>query len=390
MRNCKLPAFLALSTLIFAGPVHADVLGEDITPYISWRISDTSNLFREPDNETSARFQETSLGVRGDVEIGRQELTFDVRQADVKFADETQLDYRPLDAGAEFKWRVGNSIHGKLLGSYEEVLSDFSQDLLGNRTRDVETRSRQEIEANYEPSSRIRMQGVLSRYTLRHSERVRKDTNEDQDEIELSLLFRTGAGTFIGVSGSLIEGDYPNRDFDPPSLIDDGYRQDRYGLAVDWEPSADTSLKIRGGRAERNFDNVSSRDYDAPFWSMDLSWSISTRLNLTGLLVRDIVSIDNAVSSVALRDSLSLIFDWNVSEKIAIRLDAYVAQDDFQSVGDERVPKDEYVAGGIRLTYEVREPLSIGVGAALGNRSSSFDSRDYDNAFYTAYVELRL
>jgi len=385
-------ANIALSGLLIcsAAASHAGVLGDNVTPYVRLGYSQHSNVYREKTDETEVDTTDAVLGIRGDVELGRQELIFDVSKADRAFDDESHLDYSPFNADLTLNWRIGGKFNGVLMASYDEVLSDYSQTLPLNTNQDVETRRREELEINYTPSSRIKMLTALRRVSLEHSEEVRENIEERQNEVEIDLLFRSVAGTYLGVNASLVQGEYPNRSYVPGSLIDDGYEQKRFGVAFDWEPSAETQLKVRGGRAEREFDNVSTRDYDAPFWSADLRWAMTPQVDLSVLLLRDIASIDNVVTSVARRDSLSVRLDWRMSPKLTMILDALVGEDDFQSLADEESPNDELFVGRAKVEYAMSRLLVMTFGVEYGDRSSSFDRRDFDYTFLSASMEFRL
>lgn len=370
--------YLSLHALCGAGVATAGVLGESIQPYVSFSTLTDSNFFRRSEDEQSNTRLRTALGIDADLLIARQAVVVNANLNFNHFSKFDALDHTGGKADISWRWQLGNPFSGELGYLYDRDLTTFEQ--FQAPIRDMTTNQGGFVEVGYNASQRLRFRGALRTSYLAHSEETRKTSDENRKEASLAILYRTRPGTFVGVSGSFLDGKYPNRQFTENSLVDNGYEQMTAGLIVEWEPSAKTRVDTQVGYTQRNQDHLAERDSGALSWRIDLTWQMTGKTMVRFLTAQEIMSVDNRESSFAREDLVRINPVWQPTPKLALELNAAYRHLDFAGnveTPQERRQDDHYVVA-LGADYTLVQNLHLIIDFENGARNSTEPDLDFN------------
>jgi hypothetical protein len=281
--------------------------------------------------------------------------------------------------------------NGKLGYQYDRFLTSFGD--FRAKEDDLTAKHNGFLEANYNLSQGLKVRPVLRYLSLEHSESDRRASDEIQKQIGLAGLLRTLPGTFVGVEGLFIAGNYPNRDFTSGSLIDDGYKQERANLLVEWAFWGKSQLNTQFGYTRREQNHLSDRNLGEPTWRIELDWQATAKTALNFELWRDIASVDNRSSSFSVNNVIAVGSVWKPTAKLTLEAKAKHEQRDFkQNVGTaidvSKAREDKDYLLSLDVSYELLRKITFTIGSETANRNSNIDELDY--RYWTVNSELKI
>jgi hypothetical protein len=373
--------------MIVVGVIPGSLLGaeprteempERLSGYLGVSVLEDDNLFRSPADEVSETRMRLTGGLSAELEMGQQELLLDGRVHRNEFDQFDQLDYTGGRANAALNWKIGTTLLGTIDYGYRRDLTDF-RDIRALR-KDLTTRQETGATAAYFLTPGLQVRAGLGGIDIEHSDDLLRDIELREWRYEAAVLFRTRPGSFLGFGSTLLRGEYPNRDFQPGSVVDEQYDQLEHEVIFEWRPSPRTSLDARVGYTERTQDNLPERDFDAFTGELSLQYRFSPKTRLALTAIRDVQSIDERDVQSAAVNLLEVIPTWNVTETLTLSGRAVYSRRDFEGpdpvIGDEREDDSYFVE--TTLSYLFWSRLLVDISLRYDSRDSNRPDVEYD------------
>jgi exopolysaccharide biosynthesis operon protein EpsL len=387
--------------------------GDTFRPYVSYARYYDSNLFRLAEGETSLVVQDGKaevvtldsasdqygvLGVGLDVDwkIGRQQIVASLNESRVNYAKYSSLDYDGQDYRGTWNWRLGNHWSGQLGASESVTQTSFSDlqtfNLDGTpvflAVTNLVTRDQQYASADWELHPRWRTGGGAA-WTKSDNSRLQQRSQDYEDDSEYLYL------TYLTPKGSKLRGElrhrdakYPYRQLVAGSLIDNSYTQTEYNFVGDWTMSGKLLTHLKLGFVDRQFPNVTARDYSEPAGRATVDYFPTGKTALTLAVYREPAAVDEANSSFLINAGANLNAAWLLSDKITARASVSYVEGTYQLIQPglpQRV--DDTRSGSLSLSYTPLPMATIDIGLQGGDRNSTYSNNDY--AFHSVFMNVR-
>lgn len=377
----KFVILFMLSMSIAASPATAGLLGDDIVAHVGVSYLEDTNLFRDEFEEKAVGRTRERGGIFGELEMGQQKLTFNGNIHNNHFNKFHELDYVGGSGKTVFEWTVGKALGGAIDISYSRDLTGFDQFIFIEK--DLTTIRTGGASVTYSLTPRLQLRGAAGMSDLQHSQQNRSQLELEETEYDLSVMFLTRPGTFIGVGTTYTSGKYPNRDFTPISVLDNRYQQVSPALIVEWEPSDRQSVNFRIGNTSRDHENFSEADFSEVTGGLEIEYRVSPKTEFEFAYSRHVRSIDEQGSRAALVDRFELKPSWSPRRNLTINLRAVYRRQDFIGLRDlpDAGRKDKESFLEVLLFYRIADRLLIDFSAGGGTRESSRPGFDYDFSY---------
>lgn len=387
--------------------------GDTFRPFVSYTRYYDSNLFRLAEGEAtyvvengtaetvtldraSDQYGIWAVGLDVDWKFGRQQVVASLNETRVNYAKYSSLDYDGQDYRGTWNWRLGNHWSGQLGVSQAVTQTSFSDlqtfDVNGTpvflAVTNLVTRDRQFASAEWElhPSWRA---GGGGAWATSENSRLQQRSQDYEDDTEYVYL------TYLTPKGSKLRGEfrhqdakYPYRQLVSGSLIDNSYTQSEYNFFGDWAVSGKLLTHLKLGWVNREFPNVTTRDYSEPAGRATIDYFPTGKTALTLAVYREPAPVDAANSSFLVNSGASLNAAWLLSDKITARASASYVEGTYQLI-QPGLPQriDDTLSGSLSLSYTPIPMATIDIGLQGGNRDSTFSVNDY--AFHSFFLGVR-
>ena len=376
---------------LFMPATHAFALwGDKLQLYVEEKAARDDNVFRiskdaDPVSAIGStsrgdRYHTTSLGFNFDVPLSRQRLQAAFAANDTRYDQFTNLDFTGFDARAVWFWQLGNALGGQL--GYTESLSLASFAYIQANKPDA-LRTRQTfLNAAFLITPRWRLQTGWSRLQQSNSDAARQVSDINIASTEASLGYVTPANNSVRFATRVEEGNYPQREFVPGSLLDDAYRQYAAGIVVDWTVSGASHVTARADHISRRYEHLRQSDVDGNTVLAEFSWKPSGKLSLAATARKEISPYQDIQSSFVLVKGVSLRPKLNATEKIEVS--GVFDYSNWNYLGDPGL-----VSGGVQgrmdrlrsttatISYRPARKLSFSLSAQREIRTSNTPLADY-------------
>jgi len=352
---------------------------EPVRFYTGYSLAHDSNLLRatEDEGEASDTLHRLDVGVELKLKLNRQLATVRLDASRNEFERFTQLDYDGRDLLGRLDWLVGNRWHGDISYSNTRTLNKLTE--LQSPTRDLLTQQRGFANALYRLDPTWSISGGLEYFELEHSATGQEVFDRREDAINLNLHYLNAVKNKLALQIKAIDGQLPEREFQPGVVIDNDYRQFELGAIADWYLTGKTLLRGGIGYTQRNYREMADRDIDGVTGRLTLHWfaTAKTEIAFTGL--REISAVEDFTAAYALTSGVSVAPLWTPTEKIRVEGDFYYQERDFEGevASEDAQRRDEVHGANLSLSYTPREKIRLAVMAQTEKRDSNRESKDY-------------
>lgn len=360
------------------------------------------NLFRMPDGLLASDpslvspqslddyVNRASAAMRIRLDASRQVFFADLRLDDVRYRRNDDLDYTGGSADVLWDWQLGSHLSGKLTAQY-----DRSQASLANYrffSRDVVDAQLYGAEFRYAIGARWRLLAAAAAMDTDHSADVRRVEN-------FQSIGGRGGLEYVTPAGNLFAFEYRSTDAKFPVAEDlagvpRGYDERVPGARIEYAFTVKTSLKLRAGYLQREYDNPALADYTGVVADATLHWEPRSKLHFDIKAWHDLKAYVDAESDYFVADGASIAPAWAPTEKIQITaLYSYERQDyqgDSLVLPPQQDRNDEVQTLQLGIDYTPRQLLTIGIVYRWTDRSSNRDFRGYDDNVLSAQLKLNL
>jgi exopolysaccharide biosynthesis operon protein EpsL len=228
---------------------------------------------RRDDTTTSA-----SASMAIDKTVRRQRFKLDTRLDSIRYQRFRMLDHELSEIKAAWLWQFGNRLHGEWSAARKQALTGFSD--FRSPQKSINT-----TESGY--GSLYLMVGAdwewfatASGSSVGNSDPARASSDSRSDTVETGLRYTPPSGNRLGLSLRRVDARYPNLQLAAGSRVDNSFRQDDLDADVSWQFSAAGRFTGRIGHSRRRHDDVPVRDYSGPTGRFALDWQPSARTSL--------------------------------------------------------------------------------------------------------------
>lgn len=357
--------------------------------------SDDDNLFRLPDDVDPPDGQQRDdalmqlIGnVRIDKTLGLQRLRAEVLAARNEYRENDYLNFTTVNGSGSWQWAFGNHWWGVIAASQSEASRSFAD----SRTfeQSINTFHRYSADANYafHPAWSIGAAAVM--ITSRYSDDASTASEYDEEIIEAKLTYRTPTLSQLALVVSHLDGTYPNQT--DVTTRDTDYEQQDIQLRGDWRLSALSRIFGYIGVADREYPNLSARNYSGVVGRLAYDWKVTETVGLNLMVRRELGAEGDLVDNFVLTEAVVVTPTWSLTPALTLgarferRERSFGGDPGFGVIAD--VSKDDVtdiIGGG--LTYVPRKFLSLQLTYQYEQRESDISLREYDVDIWRTSVQ---
>jgi exopolysaccharide biosynthesis operon protein EpsL len=363
--------------------------------FISETLVHDSNVFRISDRvdpltvigspSKSDTYFITSPGFALNIPYSRQRFLAGIRWDFARYDRFKVLDFDGHEGRAIWQWQAGNDWSGQL--GYSESLAlqslaNSQTSILAGQPNALETQ-RAFLNANWRMTPRWTWRGDLGRTEQDNELPLQKLNNIVIENAGLALLYATPLKNQVGLGVRVEEGTYPNRTGLPVDAVTDSYQQQNIDGILEYTVTGHSRLIARVGWVNRDYDQLSQRDFDEGTYNFNLEWRPGPRTTVNGIARREVSGVDDTLSRFVLLTGFALSPTWRVTEKITINLNMEYSSREYLIDPSLLIPgvesRTDWVRfAGLRVFYRPLRALTLGASLFFESRSSTFAFGDFE------------
>jgi exopolysaccharide biosynthesis operon protein EpsL len=376
--------------------------GEDILSYyVGGGLSYDNNLLRLPDGFSPAdagagnRPRGTWVAnafarVTLDAPVSRQRLRGYVQPNSYRYDEYSYLNWQGVDFGGSWLWVAGNRWNGTVSYDHTRFLSGLND--FRALTQNLRTVQVARANAEYWLHPRWRLTGGYTGTFIANSGDVLATTDVNQNAFGAGFKFVSTQQNYVIFGARYTDGDYPNRP--RPTLIGDtGFTQYDVGVDLAWALGGKTTLVGNLAYTQREFPNLSQRDFDGPTGNLRLEWRATATSGLSAAVLRQIGGVDDVTANYILTTSARVAPYWYVAPKVRLGASYQYQVRDYRGepgvlIGLFEQREDRYNFFGVDATWTPTRNWQVGLGVVYSTRNSNLANNDFDDVTATATVQF--
>jgi len=370
-----------------------DVIQFDVGAELAYH----SNLFavRNGPSDTLLR---VPLGVSFDRVFSLQRIRLNAMVEPVKYFDFSRYDYIGYDVGALWDWELGRSLFGNVEASYSQTQTPF--DSINFAQDNLENRLFLRALAGFRVTPNWAVFGAVDTQQLDNSAPLQRPNDYTFNSYEAGVRYAPGTGTLLDLFYRRTDGEYPDRQvYDSngnllPGAIDNNFSQNSYLIRMAYRPSDDSRISGYVGWTQRDFTNVSERNFSGPTGGLDVDWLWTGALQMKLRLLRDLYPDNSLAASYVEISRIALLPVIRYSGKLTFnpvlsweRRD-YAGDPGFIITGAP-ARSDTLTRIGIGAEYEFMRNVFVNALFRSDHRNSNYDIFTYTDNVLSLGIRAR-
>ena len=369
--------------------------------YVGGGLTYDNNLLRLPSNISPAqtgvgdRPRGTFIGngfVRAttDLTVSRQRVKGYIQANAFRYDDYSYLNWEGVDFGGAWLWQAGNRWSGNLSYDHLKFLSGLVD--LRAFVQNLRTVQIARADAEYWLHPRWRLTGGYTGTFIANSDASIATTDLNENAFGLGFKLVSTDRNYIVFGGRYTDGNYPNRS-QVTIVGDTGYTQYDAGVDVSWALGGNTEILGRLAYTQRDFPNLSQRDFSGPTGIVRLDWRPTGRTGVTAIVRREIGGIEDVTANFILTTAARIAPYWRVTERI--RLEAWYEYEvrDYRgapgvAAGIIQAPEDKYNFVGLNALWTPTRNWQLGLAVVYSTLSSNAPNNHFDDLSTTLTVRF--
>jgi hypothetical protein len=342
-----------------------------------------------PNASQSDAVNTSTLGGQGKWDIGRQEVEFNIRADENRFARNSDLNYVSSNAVGLWNWRVGPYFSGLVAAYYDRTLASFSETrFIG---KDVVSSEEGLASGRYQVGPHWAVYGQIRGSYLQHSADAEKFNDFHNKAGNAGVEYATNVNDTYG-----FQYDYVGVTFkqDPNATTQAfNYKDDSGRFLVHYGLSAKTFIDAYGGYHRRQYQGVSISSYSGEIWRASLTHQFTDKTQVMLSAYRELHAYIDAESNYFVAKGVSIAPVWNVTDKLGFTLSAsyenqdYIGSNDTVLLTGARTAKVNSDQATIR--YTPRDAWLINIFFRHEKRDSNQTGFAYRDNLMSANVTFR-
>ena len=378
---------LIIACLVFSQvEAKPPVQEQTFTPYVASSLLYDSNYLRFSDrvdpksvtgkDDKSELIEQLAAGFDVDWKHSLQQVLVKANVQNNNFQNFSNLNYVGWKNLAQWNWQLQSKLSGEIgyanmqaMGSYVQLNALVSN--LYNNTRLFASGG-----YLFHPRGKIKLGWF--RTDNRFTDSSRAISNNTEDNAELNLNYISPTGSMTGVRLLATDGQYPQREYNAGSNLDNAYKRYNYALTWDWRASIKTRVDGWLGYTMQHHAHLSVRDFADVTARLSLNWEFSDKTGLQIIAKREISQAGNEFASFMLAQGVEINPSWRPSEKLEFLLPINYHQQDYLgetgSATNSPRQQDQVANFGFSAKYSPWDNISI-------NALLNYEKRDSNNQF---------
>lgn len=360
------------------------------------------NVFRLDDDEDpevelgesgeSDTIRQIGVGVRYDLPVSRQIFSLEARADNFDYNRFGVLDHTAYQFGGNWNYQAGPDLSGDLGYRRAQSLTSFNE--VQNRQRDLITRDRLFLFANYRVFPRLQVRGGLAADYVDHSANNRQGLNQDIKTQIVGVDYVSTRENTIGAQVQFKQGEFDEREAVIGSTVDNEYDEYEISAVTGWQFAPKTRFDGRIGYTNREHDDVSERDFSGITYRGTLAWAPSSKILVDGALYREIASVEDLIASFVLAEGITAGIAWAPTIKIVLQARAIYEDREYEGdpgffFGGLEQRDDTFRGARFSAGYRLARFLDVIAAYEHGRRSSNRNNADYDFNLFSINAGIR-
>lgn len=399
------PTALLASVLLLSATDASAFFGDTVQLFVAETVTHDDNVFRiskdlDPrtflgSSSTADTYTTSQFGANLDLTVSRQRFLATTSWGQTHYQRFSRLDFDSHDLQGSWLWQLGDQWNGQL--GYIETktlasLSNVQSGVINPLTVNPLTTQRTFGTANYLITPNWLLEAGLAQTEQHNGDFTRQINDANVSNADLTFNYVSNASNKLGVSLRQENGHMPNRQLIGGTAYDNSYDQHSTGLVTDWSVTAKSNLKARIDWVQRNFKDLTQRNWDGTTTHLTYNWKTTEALTVIAEAQRDIGSLEETHTSLVLIKGLNLRPSLALSEKTRVSaLVDYSTRDyltDPISALGAPVRSDRVHIVGATLSYTPLAKLLIEVAGQHESRTSNIAFGDYKANFVNIKARL--
>lgn len=374
---------------------------DTLQPFVFGSIQYNTNLLRFASTDealalTGNRHKDTLIhqygaGANVNLPMSKQLLTLSGQLYQSRYSRYDFLDHTGGSASAGLSLDITRYFQAKLGGEYSRRLSSFDyRPTTTDQTtpKDIRVNSRAYADMSLLFSPDWSMNFSIDQSNNDYSLPQQRFLVRQQDNASIEMRRQGNDGSFLGLGYKHSVVNYPDRQFDQNSQLDNGFKDQRYFVSMRLVPKPYAKLSGRLTAIQRTNDHLSQRDFSTHEAMLNYQHEFNNQVITTLALGRDVSGVSDARSNYITRTSSDLAVKAPVTSRLYSSGTLSATLNEFHDadlLNNRR--KDGVVSLNAEMSYEMTKNAVGTVGAMIGYRNSTLDQFDYRYNMLTLKVQ---
>jgi hypothetical protein len=269
-----------------------------------------------PNSSQSDAVNSSTFGGQGKWDIGRQEVTIDVRADENRFARNDSLDYVSSNAVGIWNWRFGQYLSGQVATYFDRSLASFSETRFSGK--DLVTSLEELGSARYQIGPHWAVYGQARGSYVDHSVETQQFYDFHNRSGNAGIEYATNVDDTYG-----FEYQYVHITFDQNTatvIAGDDYNEDTGRFVVKYSLSDKTSFTGYAGYLQRKYPGIAIGTYSGDIWRGSVHWATTEKTQFDVSVWHELHAYIDAESNYFVAKGVSLAPTWTATEKLSFTL----------------------------------------------------------------------
>lgn len=324
-------------------------------------------------------------GLKLDLPLGRQRIAAELSFNQYRYDRFDVLDLDGHHARAAWHWQAGKRLNGRLGFADTKSLASLAnvQSGIQSSTPNFLETTQELVDATYRLTPRWELRGEV--HTIRHDNSAAEYSVSDAriDQARLELRYIVPGGSRIGIGLHRADGDLPNPQLVAGLPVDNSYRHEAAEAFVEWMAGSRARVSVGAGPMQREFRDVTARDFDDWAWRVAFDWLPTDKLQIGASLVRDVSTAEEVNVGFVLSEGPVLTATWKPRDKLDVTLRLQSADREYlgdASIAQGLVPArtEKFKSASATITWRPRRALTVELKLRHDRRDSTVVEGDYE------------
>lgn len=320
-----------------------------------------------------------TVGLSFDRQYSSQIFHADVSLTRNEFSSLHYLDYNAVNYTGGWQWQLGSNLTGTLGVDQEQFLGSYS-DYQYYTTSNVRTHMGQTFTLDWDASGPWHVVGGILHAKVVSPVVFSQVGSFSQTDFQFGAGYvsQLGSSAMLRVRQSI--GSFSGA-LDYVNLLNSPYTQREAEAVTHWVAGGWTTVDARIAYVDRLYDDFGQRDYQGWVGSLQLNWQPSANTILKLLASRDLVSFQAADSSFYWLSQVSVGPQWNITSKLQLEGSVGLSWRTFEGPigsGPDVGRSDRLGSARLSLTYKPTPGSSISLTGTVSQRRSNLAEFGYN------------
>ncbi len=403
---CCAIGFAGKAAAAVAPPPLQPIDGDSYGFYVADQFQYDSNLYRLPANFGSIatlvsprasradEINSVSVGGDGQVALGRQRFTLNLRADNNRFGHNRDLNNTSGYANLFWNWQVGSHLSGLLQADYNHALASFGE----TRTfgRDLVDSTHVFGNGRYQIGPRWSLYAGASNTNLSHSAPQTRFNNFHLKEADLGIELATNVNNTFSLQYRHADGRFPSSNLFTLNNVSftPSYLEDSTRFIVRYAFTDKTQLDANAGYYKRKFTETQVGNISGNFWRATLTWLPTEKTQLLFAGWHELHAYLVTESDYFVSQGGSVTAVWNVTEKLKLDFPLSYEKQNYirQSFSVQTLgPLNATLATEqVDLNYSPRSSWILSLSLIHQHRNATLNFFRFDDQLATAGVVYKI